>query len=75
MKNKDTFSPDVSKRLRRTILLENGTPEGQMLELVEAILNAFENPENWPMDDVARIGLLKNLYHRARTIRETRAVL
>jgi len=65
---------DVIKQriVRKNLLIEaHGPPDEQMEKLVCAILNQFEDPELWPMDDGSRIAFLKRVYADARRIRET----
>lgn len=68
-------TPDLSveskRRLRRSFLLEAGTPDEQRRSLVNAILSTFQNPDDWPMTDEARIAVIKTWYRMAKHADET----
>lgn len=67
-----SLDPVVRQRLRKALLTENhGTPEAQKTALVDEILNCFRDPAKWPLLDSERIELLKRLYRKAQSIRET----
>ena len=46
--------------------------EAQKSSLTDSILNAFETPEAIPMTDGERIWLLRNLYDKAKLIRQSK---
>lgn len=48
-----------------------GRPSDQKEQLIDSILNSFQDPENWPTSDTSRIDLLKKWYRMAKNIRTT----
>jgi hypothetical protein len=64
--------PTAFNTLRASMLAhEHGDPAEQKNNLVDDILGMFNHPNEWPMTDSERIGLLKHLYRQARKIRDT----
>lgn len=59
----------------RILVRTNGTPEKQVQDLVQAILESFQDPGKWPMTDKERILLLRRLYEKARRVRQTEDAL
>lgn len=45
----------------------------RLAKIQERILNAFENPENWPITDTERIELLRRLYREAKELKDLQA--
>jgi hypothetical protein len=62
----------IFNTLRASMLAhEHGDPAEQKNKLVADILGMFDHPNEWPLTDSERIGLLKHLYRQARKIRDT----
>ncbi len=72
---KDQIPLDVAASVRKSLLLEKGTPEEQRKALVDDVISAFENPNQWPLTDTERIILLRRWCSMAQTIRKTEASL
>lgn len=71
-----SFPPGFANHLRATTLRQqHGDPAKQKDELVQYILDAFENPDAWPLRDDDRIWVLKNVWKRAQKIRDTERAL
>jgi hypothetical protein len=70
------LNPVIIAALRSTDPREHHRePQAQKDELVQYILDAFENPDAWPVRDDDRIWVLKNVWKRARKIRDTERAL
>ncbi len=66
------WDPKMAASLRASALvIDHGTPADQKNRLVQTILTAFNDPEDWPIDESARIRLLKELYRQALRVRQT----
>lgn len=73
-KDGQEIPPDLADSLRRSILVgDHGTVEDQTKELIDEILQTFQDPDKWPMTDPDRIELLKHLYRRVQIIEKTKA--
>lgn len=70
------MNPLAECHLAATLQVENhGTPEEQKEALVNAIMDAFQNPQQWPTTDADRITLLRKLYGMAYEVRRTERML
>lgn len=64
------MKPTLPPGMRGALLL-NGDPETKKDELVSFILKMFGDPNFWPITDNERITVLKDIWGRARKIRDT----
>lgn len=66
------MSDEEASRHKGALLIGvHGDVENQKNALVDRIIDTFGIPDRWPLTDVERIELLKDLFRMAQTIKET----